>query len=61
MNTIATVQKLFDELALLGDAIFSAKERAEIDRIIRVGEYGLALETAVDICVEEARSRMQTL
>jgi hypothetical protein len=55
MKINSTVPKLFSELAVLEEAIFSAKERAEVDRFIRVGEYGLALETTVDICVEEGK------
>lgn len=42
-------------IQLLGELqkIFSASERNEVQEFIDVGEYGLALETLVDIVTEE--------
>ena len=38
---------------LLG--IFSDAERSEVQEFIEIGEYGLALETLVDVVVEEEK------
>lgn len=53
MNTKQNVKKLLRDLTNLESCIFTAKEKAEVDRFTQVGEYGLALETAVDIYAEE--------
>lgn len=51
----------FDEIELLLSSLLSAasvlsrSERAEIQKFIDLGEYGLALETTVDIYSEERK------
>ena len=51
----------FDEIELLLSNLLTSaselmdSERAEIQKFIDVGEYGLALETAVDIYAEEKK------
>lgn len=47
--------KLLPEFFELLDALFSEEEKAEVDHFIQVGEYGLALETIVDICFDEGK------
>lgn len=51
-----SVQRLLGELIDLGKDLLTADEIAEVDRFARFGEYGLALETAIDICAEEGKS-----
>lgn len=47
------IENLFLNLfGLLGDS-FSMSERSEVQEFIDVGEYGIALETLVDIVTEE--------
>lgn len=56
MSNFEEVELLLSKLLVASEEALSSSERAEIQRFIDVGEYGLALETAVDIYDEEAKS-----
>jgi hypothetical protein len=49
------IEALFSKLLDASGGMLSEREQAEIHRFIDAGEYGLALETAVDIFVEEKK------
>jgi hypothetical protein len=55
MPDFAIIEALFNKLFLALRDVFSASEIAEIADFVDVGEYGLALDTAVDIFVEEGK------
>jgi hypothetical protein len=55
MTDFSKHERLFAEL-LSAAQVLSDSERAEIQHFIDVGEYGLALETAADIYVEEKKT-----
>lgn len=48
-NTERLLLKLLNSV----DQVFNQQERAEVQEFINVGEYGLALDTLIDIIVEE--------
>jgi hypothetical protein len=49
------IEALFAKLLAVADRVLSQSEQTEVRKFIDVGEYGLALETAVDIFVEEGK------
>ncbi|UGQ48738.1 MafI family immunity protein [Massilia endophytica] len=55
MSDFAVVESLFCRLLSALNGVFSVSEIAEVSEFVDVGEYGLALETAVDIFVEEGK------
>ncbi|TXT29793.1 MAG: hypothetical protein FD131_2259 [Rhodocyclaceae bacterium] len=55
MSNFDVIESLFSELAIAAGSELSESERAEIQSFIDVGEYGVALETAVDIYAEEKK------
>ena len=50
------IETLFANLLATAGHVLSESEVAEIRSFIDVGEYGVALETAVDIFVEEGKT-----
>lgn len=52
---VDVIELLFSELAIAAGSELSESERAEFQSFIDVGEYGVALETAVDIYAEEKK------
>lgn len=55
MSNFTTVESLFSRLLSALNGVFSVSEIAEVSEFMDVGEYGLALDTAVDIFVEEGK------
>lgn len=55
MLNFAVVESLFSDFLIASKGDLSDSEREEVQSFLDVGEYGLALETAVDIYVEEKR------
>lgn len=55
MSNFEEVELLFANLLVATSSVLSNAERTEIQKFIDVGEYGLALETAADIYVEEKK------
>ena len=55
MSDFNEIESLFDKLLFSASHVLSKSEVAEINSFIDVGEYGIALETAVDIFVEEGK------
>lgn len=55
MSDFAIVESLFSRLLPALSGVFSVSEIAEVSEFVNVGEYGLALDTAVDIFVEEGK------
>ncbi len=53
MSSFNEIESLFSKLLVAGGSVLADQELAEIKSFIDVGEYGLALQTAVDIFVEE--------
>lgn len=49
------VEELLSRLLALLAPTFSAEEILEVREFVEVGEYGLALETLVDIVIEESK------
>jgi hypothetical protein len=49
------VEPLFSSLCSLLSAVLAPSELKEIEELIIVGEYGLALETCLDLFVEERK------
>lgn len=56
MSNFEEIELLFSNLLVATASELSDSERAEVQRFIEVGEYGLALETAADIYAEEKRT-----
>jgi hypothetical protein len=56
MANFDEIEDLFSKLLAALAPILSNKEIGEIRHFVDVGEYGLALETAVAILVEEKKS-----
>lgn len=56
MSDFDEIEALFAKLLAAAGHVLSKSELAEIRSFIDVGEYGLALETAVDIFVEEGKA-----
>lgn len=55
MSNFDDIELLLSRLLSATASVLSEAERAEVQRFIDVGEYGLALETAVAIFVEEEK------
>jgi len=55
MSNFEEIELLLSKLLLATSPVLSDSERAEVQRFIDVGEYGLALETAADIYAEEEK------
>ena len=55
MRNFQTIEFLFNRLFLVLHDLYSASEIAEVRAFFDVGEYGLAIEMAIDIFVEEAK------
>lgn len=53
MSSFEEIELLFSKLLAAAVPVLSDSERAEVQKFIDVGEYGLALETAADIFGEE--------
>jgi hypothetical protein len=49
------IENLFKQLFYQISNIFSSEELNEVNEFLDVGEYGLALETLIDIVVEEKK------
>jgi hypothetical protein len=47
------IEGLLEQLLELLKSVFSESEQSEVQDFINVGEYGLALETLVDVVQEE--------
>ena len=56
MSKFQHIESWFAELHTAAAAGLSSTELDEIQKFIDVGEYGLALEVAVDICAEEKKA-----
>lgn len=55
MSDFTIVESLFSQLLSALNGVFSVSEIAEVSEFVDVGEYGLALDTTVDIFVEEGK------
>ena len=55
MSNFEEIELLFSNLLAATSPVLSDSERAEVQKFIDVGEYGLALETAADIYAEEKK------
>ncbi|MCS4295489.1 hypothetical protein M2375_003732 [Comamonas sp. BIGb0152] len=55
MPDFKNIEYLLSQLMLEAQLVFSDVEMSEVQRFIAVGEYGLALETIVDIYFEEKK------
>lgn len=55
ISDFAIVESLFGRLLSALNGVFSVSEIAEVSEFVDVGEYGPALDTAVDIFVEEGK------
>ena len=55
MPKFETVELMLMELLVAASSQLATSERAEIQRFIDVGEYGLALDTATLIYLEEGK------
>lgn len=55
MTDFTVVESLFSRFLQAVQGVFSPSEIAEVSDFVNVGEYGLALDTAVDIFVEEQK------
>lgn len=53
MSNFQAIESLFSNFLSEEECSFSESELAEVRKFIDVGEYGLALETLVDIHLEE--------
>lgn len=53
MSNFDEIEALLSRLLMAAAPVLSETERAEVQRFIDVGEYGLALETAAAIYSEE--------
>jgi hypothetical protein len=54
MSDFIKIERLFLELIAKSSSLITSSEQGEIQHFIDVGEYGLALETVVDIFAEKA-------
>ena len=52
MSNFDEIESLLSRLLMIAASVLSDAERAEVQRFIDVGEYGLALETAAAIYAE---------
>jgi len=55
MSNFDEVESLLSQLLMAAVPVLSDAERAEVQRFVDVGEYGLALETAAAIYSEEKK------
>ena len=55
MSDFAIIESLFSRLLPALRDVFSESEIAEVSEFVDVGEYGLALDTAVDVFIEEGK------
>ncbi len=55
MSNFEDIELLFSNLLAAAAPVLTDSELAEVQKFIDVGEYGLALETAADICAEEKK------
>jgi hypothetical protein len=55
MSNFDEIESLLSRLLMAAAPVLSDAERAEVQRFIDVGEYGLALETAAAIYSEEKK------
>lgn len=55
MTNFKMIELLFAELLSASQGVLSAPECEEVQEFIDVGEYGIALQTAAAIYVEEAK------
>jgi hypothetical protein len=55
MSNYDEIESLLSRLLMAAAPVLSDAERAEVQRFIDVGEYGLALETAAAIYSEEKK------
>jgi dihydroxyacetone kinase DhaKLM complex PTS-EIIA-like component DhaM len=55
MGELDKIEMLFKQLLTASGSVLSEAELDEIRHFVDVGEYGLALETAVDIFAEERK------
>lgn len=55
MSNFDEIEALLSRLLMAATPVLSETERAEVQRFIDVGEYGLALETAAAIYSEEKK------
>ena len=56
MPNFEEIELLFSKLLAEAELVLSDSELAEVHTFIDVGEYGLAVETAIDIYVEEKKT-----
>ena len=55
MPNFVTLERDINDLLELATAQLTPIERAEVQGFLKVGEYGLALETFTDIIIEEEK------
>lgn len=55
MSNFDEIEALLSRLLMAATPVLSETERAEVQRFVDVGEYGLALETAAAIYSEEKK------
>ena len=55
MSNFDEIESLLSRLLMIAASVLSDAERAEVQRFIDVGEYGLALEAAAAIYAEEKK------
>lgn len=55
MSNFDEIESLLSQLLIATAPVLSDAERDEVKRFVDVGEYGLALETAVAIYAEEEK------
>lgn len=53
MTDFAKIESLFNQLLITLHNVFTAPEMSEVEEFVDVGEYGVALDTVVDIFIEE--------
>jgi hypothetical protein len=56
MSSFQLIESTLSQLLKAADQTFSSEEKTAVQELIDVGEYGLALETAVDIYFEEKKT-----
>lgn len=61
MNDYADLERRFTELLEQASPPLTNSEQREVQHFIDHGEYGIALETLVDIFVEEAKIPTDTI
>jgi uncharacterized tellurite resistance protein B-like protein len=56
MSNFQLIESTLSQLLKAADQTFSSEEKTAVQELIDVGEYGLALETSVDIYFEEKKT-----